>query len=646
MTSNGHYILGVCVTSLNQKRYADFLQCLQKEAPRFRCKLLIFTCSRDLSQKTEHDQGEKSIFQLIPFSIIDGLILLTESIKDKAIPTALAARAKESGIPLFSVDEELEGCWNIYYGYAEAFSGLLRHIIGHHGCRRINLIAGVKDSPFEQERTAIYRAILAENGIPVEEERIYYGNYWHGPTNEAIDRIMRSDLPFPDAIVCENDAMAIAVCDRLACYGYTVPDDVLVTGLDGIEEAQSHTPSITTASQDQMGMVLKIYTLFQEIRQGRKPEKHTVVPFQLRLEQSCGCIPPMSRESNSIVLKMQQTVADAQQFDMHMEAMRHRLIRLSYRDLLPQLEHYMCYMSWICLRSDYSTMERDFPFGSYEENLPAFTPQMNAVLSRQAGGCQYNTFFSLDELLPDMDTLLRENSGFFFLPLHFEKATFGYFAIALERDYLTYNKLSKFCESLCTIFEVIQEQERVRILNRQLDATNWKLTNLYNLDPLTGLLNRRGFQAEIEKAQTALSAQSCQLVLFSIDMDELKKINDTYGHKEGDYSLCMISDCMKHVNRKFESMVCARFGGDEFLMAGFFDPLLPVSEEILSAFQEQLAFLNSVSDKEYKVDASIGYLSLIPEPGFDMESLINQVDSLMYENKKKKKRLAGKPEER
>lgn len=638
MTSNGQYILGVCVTSLNQKRYADFLQCLQKEAPRFHCKLLIFTCSRDLSGKTDHDQGEKSIFQLVPFSIIDALILLTESLKDKAIPATLAAQAEEAGIPVFSVDEDIAGCYNIHYGYTEAFTALLRHIITHHHCRKINLIAGVKDTPFELERTNIYRSVLAENNIPVEEERIYYGNFWHGPTNEAIDRMMRSELPFPDAIVCENDAMAIAVCDRLACYGYTVPDDVLVTGLDGIEEAQSHTPSITTASQDQLGMVLKIYSLFEEICQGKQPEKQTVVPFQLRLEQSCGCIPPMSRENNSIVLKMQQEIADNQEYDTHMKTMRHRLIRLSYRDLLPQLANFMCYKSWICLRTDYSTMERNFDFGAYEENRLAFTPQMNAILSRQDDGCKFNTFFALDDLLPDMDSLLQENSGFFFLPLHFEKTIFGYFAITLERDYLTYNKLSQFCENLCTILEVIQEQERVRILNRQLDAINWKLTNLYNLDPLTGLLNRRGFQSEIEKAQTALSTQNCQLVLFSIDMDDLKRINDSYGHKEGDYSLCMISDCMKHVSRKFEGMVCARFGGDEFLMAGFFDPLLPVSEEILATFQEQLAFLNSVSDKEYRVDASIGHLSLIPEPGFDMETLINEADSLMYENKKKKKR--------
>lgn len=637
MTENNQYLIGICATSLHQARFSDLLDCLKKEAPRFHCKLLVFACAWELSEHDEHDQGQKSIFQIIPYHMLDALLILTESIKDKEIPRSIARKARERNIPVFSLDEELEGCYNIQYGYSEAFSALIRHVIEVHGCRTINLMAGLKGTPFEQERTRIYREVLTEYNIPVEEERIYYGDFWEFPTNRAIDTMMRSNQSFPDAIVCQNDAMAIATCNHLSHYGYSVPEDVIITGLDGIIEGQNFSPAITTASQDHIGTALAFFSMFQRILNGESPKKNVTIPFRPRWEQSCGCIPKMIQETNTVMLKLQETIAGNHEYNVMMDRLRHSLIRLPYRELLPKLEPYLYYTSWICLRTDYNTMEGDEIFGSYEENRPAFTEQMNAVLSRHTSDYTYNTFFALEDLLPDLISYPYDDPGFLFLPIHFQKKVFGYFAISLDMHHLNFEMVSQFCDTLGTILQVVQEQERVHILLRQLDATNHQLTNLYNLDPLTGLLNRRGFQAEIDRAQTENSIQHSQLVLISIDMDGLKKINDTYGHKDGDYSLCLIADCMKHIARKYEGTICARFGGDEFLMAGFYSPLLNVTNGILDTFQEQMDFLNSMSGKEYTVTASIGYLSLIPEPGFDIESLINEADTLMYKNKKARK---------
>lgn len=628
--------IGVCATSLNQLRFSDLLDCLKKEAPRYHCKLLVFACAWELSDKDDHAQGEKSIFQLVPFHMLDGLLILTESIKDKAIPMELAVQARSYNTPVFSLDEELPGCYNLHYGYSDAFATIIRHVIEIHNCRTINLIAGLKGTPFEQERTQIYRDILTEYNIPVEDERIYYGDFWEFPTNAAVDKMMRSNLSFPDAIICQNDSMAIACCNRLSHYGYSVPEDVIVTGLDGIAEAQNFSPTITTASQDHMATATTFLNMLQDIWNGKTPAHNVTIPFRPRWEQSCGCIPKMVQESNSVMLKLQESISTGREYNITMERLRHALIRLPYRELLPLLESYLYYTSWICLRSDYNTMEGDEIFGSYDDNLPAFTGQMNAVISRQGNTYKYNTFFSLDELLPNLDEVIYDDPGFMFLPIHFQKKVFGYFAISLDMHHLNFEMVNQFCENLSTIFQVVQEQERVHMLLRQLDATNRQLVNLYNLDPLTGLLNRRGFQAAIDKAQAENNISHCQVVVISIDMDGLKHINDTYGHKDGDFSICMIADCMKHIERKFEGTICSRFGGDEFLIAGFYSPLLNITNDILETFQEQMDFLNSVSDKEYTVKASIGYLSMIPEPGFDLESLINEADTLMYEKKRAK----------
>ena len=65
---------------------------------------------------------------------------------------------------------------------------------------------------------------------------------------KIIEDFINSKLPFPEAIVCANDSMAIAAIYYLAEHGFNVPGDVAVTGFDALPEALDHTPSITTTS--------------------------------------------------------------------------------------------------------------------------------------------------------------------------------------------------------------------------------------------------------------------------------------------------------------------------------------------------------------------------------------------------------------
>ncbi len=638
MASKRQTIVGVCVASLSQERYTRFLDALRAEAQHFDYKLMIFGCFQDLYERTPNDLGEKSIFQLLPYENFDALIVLTESFKDLNFPKQIARQAAEHNVPLFSIDRPLDGCINIRYGYADAFADMVEHLITVHGCRKLNLIAGIKGNPFELERTQQYRRVLQKHGIPVEEERIGYGNFWHGPTYQAVDDFMRMNLPFPDAFVCENDAMAIAVCDRLAEYGYSVPEDVLVTGLDGIDEAANRTPSITTAHQDTVGSIQKIFEIYSAIQNGREYETDVTIPFRVSFEQSCGCVPVVANDASKIMARLSKNWARMTTYDEAMDAMRHEVIRLSYREMLQHLASHMLDNSWLCLRSDYnSSIDSEVDFGSYESPNAAFTDQMNCVLWKNGDVTLYNRFYPLSNLLPDIEEVIAEHSGLVFVPLHFQESCFGYMALSLDTFEFNYEILGKFSSNFCTILQAIQQKERVTILNRQLESINRKLTELYCMDPLTGLYNRRGFYEYMDQHFLEDHGADDILILFSIDMDDLKAINDTYGHKEGDFSLCLISDCMKHLVRRYDSLAAARFGGDEFIVAGFFEPHTRAELEIERTFTEQLSFLNTGSGKDYRVAASIGHVS-VPVASCDLESAINEADTLMYRQKQAKKK--------
>lgn len=638
MTSDGFYTLGVCATSLEHPRYEDLVRRLERESIQYGVHLLVFACYNDMTYRDSYDQGEKSIFQILPYNLLDGLVILTESFKDIDLAAQISRTAIEHNCPVISLDAELEGCCNISFAYGEAFGQLVEHIIVEHGCRRINLMAGFKGNAFEIERTEVFRRTMAKHGIPVEEERIDYGDFWDHPTYLAIDRMVASGLPMPEAIICQNDAMAIASCRQLKKHGYRVPEDILVTGLDGIDFAKKHTPRLTTAMKDQDGCVRKIFEVFFKGIKGESIAGSCRIPFIMSVDQSCGCVSKELNDANELLITEMQRWEDAKSYDSHMKNMQNDTIRLRYRDMLHPLERYVPEDCFICLRTDYNSILDTPPdYGTYEDDSPAFTSQMNAIISKFGGICRYNHFFALTELVPESDQYIIDNNGLLFVPLHFQEIVFGYLAISLTSRDGGFDRVRRFAGAMSTILQVIQQQEHVRILNRQMEAANQKLTDLYNLDPLTGILNRRGFHDHFNKYIAEQDISKQQFILMSIDMDGLKTVNDTYGHKEGDFSLCMISDCLKHLCRQYEQMTCARFGGDEFIVAGFCeddDTLLPKLEKFLAS---QMEFLNAVSGKEYTVAASIGSIVIPPGKEFDVETFINQADALMYKNKQARK---------
>ncbi len=639
MTSDGFYTLGVCATSLDQPRYETLMRQLQKESSDYKTHLVTFACFNDMTYQDSYDQGEKSIFQIIPYDSLDGLVLFTESFKDRTIPEEISKQSLARQLPTISVDADLEGCCNISFAYGEAFEQIVEHIITVHGCRRINLIAGVKDNPFEIERTQAFRRTLEKHGIPIEEARIDYGDFWDYPTQLVIDRMMASSLPLPEAIICENDSMAIAACQQLKKYNLSVPDDILVTGLDGIEFSKKHTPRLTTAEQDYSACVQRIFSTFTKMVQQESVSMTHRIPFVPCYEQSCGCRRMAINDVNDMLITELLNWNDAKHYDLHMKNMQNDVIRLRYRDMIPRLERYIPNEGSICLRTDFNSILDATPdYGSYDNSLSAFTPQMNAVVTRRNWYCTYNQFFPLSELLADLDDRIIQGDGLLFVPLHFQEITFGYFAVALNSEHGKFDMIRRFVGSMSIVLQVVQQQEHVRILNRQMEATNQKLTDLYNLDPLTGIMNRRGFHDHINRLLAEHDISKKQFILLSIDMDGLKTINDTYGHKEGDFSLYMISDGLKHLCRQYEEMACARFGGDEFIAAGFFDADQDVLPGLQEFFVSQMNFLNEVSGKEYTVGASVGCVVIPPGEAFDIESFINQADTLMYKNKHSRKK--------
>ena len=154
-------------------------------------------------------------------------------------------------------------------------------------------------------------------------------------------------------------------------------------------------------------------------------------------------------------------------------------------------------------------------------------------------------------------------------------------------------------------------------------------------DPLTGIFNRRGFYDSIERfitenshGITGADNKGKSLIVYSIDIDGLKQINDTYGHNEGDWTIKSIADAIALACGPLD--VCGRIGGDEFVVIGRGEEFALIFEH---RFEEELNRKNESEHKEYTLEASVGHITAIPDETDTLAEFIQQADAEMYKVK-------------
>lgn len=178
--------------------------------------------------------------------------------------------------------------------------------------------------------------------------------------------------------------------------------------------------------------------------------------------------------------------------------------------------------------------------------------------------------------------------------------------------------------------QVTHKTESLRLALDESRKANQMIAHMAEHDALTGLLNRRRFQKELDKwGLYALRYQRGAALLF-IDLDKFKFVNDTYGHHAGDQYLTAVSELLRTTLRTTDTV--ARWGGDEFAV------LLPETSKdaAIEVANKVLRILNEarfeIERHELRPSASIG-MALFPDHSEDFRELILFADAAMYEAK-------------
>lgn len=167
-----------------------------------------------------------------------------------------------------------------------------------------------------------------------------------------------------------------------------------------------------------------------------------------------------------------------------------------------------------------------------------------------------------------------------------------------------------------------------------------RLLTLSLTDELTGLYNRRGFFNLADKQVKLAKRLKKRIMLLTADLDNLKEINDRYGHHKGDETLIQIADILKETFRG--SDIVARVGGDEFavLQIGYTDAPL---EALSVRLQRNIAEHNARHRNPFDLSLSVGIACLNPASSCSVDRLLAKADQLMYKEKRLKRESARRP---
>ncbi len=599
------------------------------------CRVLWFQfLSNKLYEDTPYSQGEMNIFNLINYGKIDAIVIMSLTNIINNAHEEIIIKAKRNNVPVISIDGDIEGAYNISLGYEEALAQMVSHVIEVHGAKDIKFVSGMSGFEESEIREAVFRIVMDHYNLPVTEDSIDYGNFWWSPAEEVVQRHYDKHGSMPDAFVCANDSMAIGVMGKLHKMGFRVPEDVIVTGIDGIPEGNTYNPPLTTLMRgvNSAGVVAAERTL-QIINKEIPREGSEILLGDILYRGSCGCEKERKRsDDNELKHSLYEQVDLWNGFSDDITRMsENATVSNTFEEALESIKPFLSYSwskeAWLCICDNFITetpLKGAIKPVKKTYQTVGYTPTMKHIVNVLYDSEFRNLPpFRTEDMLPDFDEVMKKYNNITFMPIHFRDRTIGYFALEFTSVVRNYHILHSMISNVSRVLE----NARVQL---ELKSVVDRLEDMYIHDPLTPLYNRRGFYQLVPEIYDKCVSDKAGFMIISIDLDNLKGINDTYGHHEGDNAIMTIANGLLNVSDG--KLIIARFGGDEYIVAGRC-PTRSFADDLMTRFKAYLERYNESSGKPYKVSASCGVYSVVPMENTNLDEFIKLADELMYTEK-------------
>ena len=608
-------VFALCTSRIHNPEILESVKAFVAEAHKRGYAVLVFNAGLGQSAGSTRDRSCYSVYDLIPFRIVDMIVIMSETIGDSIVTETISAIAKEHRIPIMAYDGKMEGVPSVFSYSDQAFSRMLDHVFNVHGCRRVNLLTGTRGNYASECMVMAYNETLRKYGLPFEEERIGYGAYSENPAAEAAERFLSKDTP--EAIICANDVMAMAVCAVLNSHGLRVPEDVIVTGSDGIVKERFHTPRLTTCQKDYKRLSAVTLDTAELILDGENVSMNIEIDPTLRISESCGCYVTEHRDRNQAIHDLAQhldiliTQEDEEYWLLGEMLERKQPTVIDYLDVIvPNMPE----QAYLCLRDSLSPeLDENILHGFGESS------ELMSTVTRKGKEKQFS-IMARNGLIPELENILVTGQAVFVCPIYMFDEIYGYYSYFGDDLDVESFKLPKFVHTAGNVIGSSLATARLQALNQKLMVARVR-------DSLTGLLNMHGALKVLHERVAAEPKEGGELMMIVIGLNRLSQINSIFGRQEGDQALLSLASAI--TDSIDSDAVSARIGGDEFLIAflgsGGHNN---TADALVSVLRKRMESYNQVSGKSYTMEISVGRVAAPVNSALSIEQLLNEAVTL------------------
>ncbi|MBR2409156.1 MAG: GGDEF domain-containing protein [Lachnospiraceae bacterium] len=626
--------IAVIMTALDTDNQAEVLKGIEQCGMFNGCNVAVFVWFTGVYEKERHNQGEVNIAMLPDLNLFDGIILSADAFHMKENKECIEQMLETVSTPIVTIGCKYKNAPAVWSDNYAGMRDLMEYLVKDRGMKNLHFVKGIDGNVDAEARYKAYLDVLKENRIPVEEERITHGDFYVIGGEMAAKAVLESSLPFPEAIVCSNDTMAITVYDVLSKNGYRVPEDVVITGYDYSYECRVHYPQIVSVRVNSFEVGLQACEALLQLMKGEAAEQDYRVSDEVMLDEA--------RDGSVRKEIIRSFAKKGGGSDFTRRIMIHHLINFEkniaetvgfdswkniVQDFVRQVNpgEFYCCVNKGFINNVFRNATVEQETRSAAEWL-AYTEDAGPVIAYKDG------MFFEKEPFPSkyaLDTLFQEDGEprlYIFSPLHYLDRNYGYLVFA-DSTFPIGNPL--YIIWLNSIGSSVENMRKHTMLINAMV----KLDDATIRDPLTGVYNRFGMERYFAIVKEKCIDRQMFLHLSFADIDGLKKINDVYGHEEGDR---IIRDTGRILQEEAGDAYVVRYGGDEFVVMG---TVFSEQEAVnyWTRVQKAIKKYNAKHEGGAEMSISSGYDLIRLDPYSILDDCIGEADKRMYVEKNRKK---------
>ena len=594
--------------------------------------------------------------ELLKVDDVDLIMIVTSTYQTYTEPEELINILKPfTKKPIVSIAVDLP-FKNVHYTVSncdKAFNDVVDHLVKVHGCKNIGFVSAAETNSNEARlRFEAFQKALKKHNLKFNPSDVIPGYFVREAAyKETIKKYKSKDEIHFDSLVSSNDMMAEGCMKALKELNVSIPGEVKIIGFDNIVRSSFTVPSLSTIDQNIAKQGYTAAEIAHKIVKGKTVPRETKITAEPIYRQSCGCIKMKDSSFKNVnqegelvnnVLINSSTIEEYTESSKDMIGIYTLIDTIHYTHTL---RDFFNSLSMIATQMKFSSMAvvlYDEPV-SFKKNesikipkkayLRTFIKEDKQLLSYEEKGIEVNPH---KKLLPKAYESMT--GGVFVVhPIFAGEKQYGYLIVqpTNSKFHMHHVYLKLIINAIANAYDFDQTLSKNEVLttkNEKLLKNNQELNFQNSIDELTQVLNRRGFMYKAEKTLKKARKDGKSGIVFFADMDGLKKINDTWGHKVGDIAIQTEAEILTEAFR--ESDVVGRLSGDEFAIVS-----VGLTKDHIEEIRKRIEQLNKVHSKKHvlplTLSISLGYAEFTPEI-FNLEDLLSKADQMLYKEKEAK----------